>query len=59
MNDDDLLYRGMDEEDPYYMWNDNPKMSNNKIHKSKSSPRGCAGLLLFGFIGIVPIMVLL
>lgn len=60
MSDDDFLYRAMDEDDTYYM-GDNPdcrKISKRK-NAYKSTKNGCAGILLFGIIGILCIMIIL
>jgi hypothetical protein len=60
MSDDDFLYRAMDEDDPLYMGDDCDcrKISKRK-NDYKSSKKGCAGILLFGIIGILCIMIVL
>lgn len=42
MNDDDLLYRGMDEDDPLYMGDDRGcRKINKRKNAYKSSKNGC------------------
>lgn len=60
MSDDDFLYRAMDEDDPLYMEDDRGYRKINKRKNAyKSSKNGCAGILLFGIIGILCIMIVL